>query len=79
MSTAAAVPAAPTSPAAPAPTSHLSPTAQLSPTQRRRVEAILASLTWEEKLNQIQVTFKMSQDECLEAARAVWRTTAGAG
>lgn len=70
MSTAAAVPAAPTSPVAPAPTSHLSPTAQLSPTQRQRVEAILASLTWEEKLNQIQVTFKMSQDECLEAARA---------
>ena len=56
--TAPATPVAPTAPAD-----------QLTDAQRERIEDILASLTWEEKLNQAQVTFKMSLEECLEAAR----------
>ena len=56
--TAPATPVAPTAPAD-----------QLTDAQRERIEGILASLTWEEKLNQAQVTFKMSLEECLEAAR----------
>ncbi|WP_218957637.1 glycoside hydrolase family 3 N-terminal domain-containing protein [Actinomyces faecalis] len=47
-----------------------SPSDQLTDSQRSRVEEILAALTWEEKLNQVQITFKMSQEECLEAARS---------
>lgn len=46
------------------------PCAQLSDAQRERIESILASLTWEEKLNQVQITFKMTQEECLDAARS---------
>lgn len=45
------------------------PADQLTDAQKNRIEEILASLTWEEKLNQAQITFKMSQEECLEAAR----------
>ena len=56
--TAPATPVAPTAPAD-----------QLTDAQRERIEDVLASLTWEEKLNQAQVTFKMSLEECLEAAR----------
>lgn len=51
-------------------TSPKSPAAQLTDAQRERIESILASLTWEEKLAQVQVTFKMTTEECLEAARA---------
>ncbi|SDM67506.1 glycoside hydrolase family 3 N-terminal domain-containing protein [Actinomyces ruminicola] len=46
------------------------PAAQLTDDQRERIEALLASLTWEEKLAQIQITFKMTQEECLDAARS---------
>ena len=45
------------------------PADQLTDAQRERIEDILASLTWEEKLNQAQITFKMSLEECLEATR----------
>lgn len=46
------------------------PADQLTDAQRERIEDILVSLTWEEKLNQAQITFKMSLEECLEAARS---------
>ena len=45
------------------------PADQLTARQRERIEKILASLTWEEKLNQIQITFATSQEACLAAAR----------
>ncbi|VEG29275.1 glycoside hydrolase family 3 N-terminal domain-containing protein [Actinomyces howellii] len=45
------------------------PADQLTDAQKNRIEEILASLSWEEKLNQAQITFKMSQEECLAAAR----------
>lgn len=45
-------------------------TTRLSPAQRERVEDLVARMGWEDKLNQIQITFKMSQEECLEAARS---------
>ena len=45
------------------------PADQLTARQRERIEKILASLTWEEKLNQIQITFATSQEACLTAAR----------
>ncbi|MDU0347268.1 glycoside hydrolase family 3 protein, partial [Actinomyces sp. MRS3W] len=48
----------------------LAPADQLTDAQRERVENILAELSWEEKLAQIQITFKMTTKECLEAARA---------
>ena len=41
------------------------PADQLTARQRERIEKILASLTWEEKLNQIQITFATSQEACL--------------
>ncbi|QPL05254.1 MULTISPECIES: glycoside hydrolase family 3 N-terminal domain-containing protein [Actinomyces] len=51
-------------------TTPVAPADQLTDAQRARIEKILASLTWEEKLAQIQVTFKMTLDECLVAARS---------
>ena len=53
-----------------APATPAAPADQLTDAQRERIEDILASLTWEEKLNQAQITFKMSLEECLEAARS---------
>ncbi|WP_368734557.1 glycoside hydrolase family 3 protein, partial [Actinomyces sp. 186855] len=46
------------------------PADQLTDAQREHIETLLASLTWEEKLNQAQITFKMSLEECLQAARS---------
>ncbi|MCI7458088.1 glycoside hydrolase family 3 N-terminal domain-containing protein [Actinomyces urogenitalis] len=43
--------------------------AQLLPAQRERVESLVNAMTWQEKLDQIQITFKMTQEACLEAAR----------
>lgn len=51
-------------------TAPTAPADQLSDAQRSRIEELLASLTWEEKLAQIQIAFKMTQEECLQAARA---------
>ncbi len=45
------------------------PADQLTDAQREHIDRLLARLTWEEKLNQAQITFKMSLDECLDAAR----------
>ncbi|MDO4259250.1 MAG: glycoside hydrolase family 3 N-terminal domain-containing protein [Actinomycetaceae bacterium] len=42
----------------------------LTPDQLAQIDSLIEAMTWEEKLNQIQVTFKMSQEECLEAARS---------
>lgn len=41
----------------------------LSRDQLVRLDQLMDSLSWEDKLNQIQVTYKMSQDECLDSAR----------
>ncbi|WP_199176325.1 glycoside hydrolase family 3 N-terminal domain-containing protein [Actinomyces qiguomingii] len=46
------------------------PAAQLTDAQRDHIEALLARMTWEQKLAQAQVAFKMTQQDCLEAARA---------
>ena len=46
-------------------TTHVAPADQLTDAQRDHIDALLATLTWEEKLNQAQITFKTSLDECL--------------
>lgn len=51
-------------------TTRLAPADQLTDAQRDHIEALLATLTWEEKLNQAQITFKTSLEECLTAARS---------
>lgn len=41
----------------------------LSAQQAARLDELMSQLTWAEKLNQIQVTYKTSLDECEDAAR----------
>lgn len=42
----------------------------LSRDQLIRLDQLMDSLSWEDKLNQIQVTYKMTQEECLASARS---------
>ena len=42
----------------------------LSPQQREHLERLMAAMSWEDKLNQIQIAYLRSEDERAQAARA---------